>query len=339
MNRKQLSTVLAAAAVLVLLAFGAASALAVPPTCNPGDPDCDPDPGPVTTTQTVHLTVAQPSQGTIVDAAAPAPSSTGQINCGADCSQSYTYEQTCDGPDDCTESDVDNELLTATGGPAGYSPVFHVCNSNATGTTCTGEIVCGSTCSLSMDQNYRARVEWVDTTPPDTPTVTGPDKAGPTARHFSATATDNAGVTGMRFYLDDVLQSTDTTAPYEYDLPVESTSTGSHVVKARALDAAGNQSDSAGSKSVSVDKSATVAITAPADGGQYQAAPSVTFTHDGDVGTIVCQTLKGGTVVSTASSCTTSFTPDLAGKGDGDYTARVDFTDDVGNEAVATRAV
>lgn len=60
---------------------------------------------------------------------------------------------------------------------------------------------------------------------------------------FTATASDNVGVAGVVFEVDGVLLSEDLTAPYQATLPATSAYTsGVHVVRARARDAAGNLS-------------------------------------------------------------------------------------------------
>lgn len=60
---------------------------------------------------------------------------------------------------------------------------------------------------------------------------------------FTATATDNIGVVGVTFQVDGVTLREDLTAPYQATLPATSDYTsGVHVVRARARDAAGNLS-------------------------------------------------------------------------------------------------
>ncbi|MGH7570185.1 MAG: PQQ-dependent sugar dehydrogenase [Gemmatimonadales bacterium] len=85
-----------------------------------------------------------------------------------------------------------------------------------------------------------------DTEPP-TVTLTAPaDQAtGLTgALTLTATATDNVGVAGVQFQVDGVdLGPEDASAPYEATLPATSAyTTGVHVLRARARDAAGNVS-------------------------------------------------------------------------------------------------
>ena len=57
---------------------------------------------------------------------------------------------------------------------------------------------------------------------------------------FSATATDNIGVTKVEFYVDDTLKGTDTTSPYNMTLDSLTLTEGSHTLVGKAYDAAGN---------------------------------------------------------------------------------------------------
>ena len=57
---------------------------------------------------------------------------------------------------------------------------------------------------------------------------------------FSATATDNTGVTKVEFYVDNTLKGTDTTSPYSMTLDSLTLSEGNHVLVGKAYDSAGN---------------------------------------------------------------------------------------------------
>src|ERR1051326_4303117 len=80
-----------------------------------------------------------------------------------------------------------------------------------------------------------------DTTAPTT-SITAP-AAGATVSGtttVSASASDNVGVTKVEFYLDGVLQTTDTTSPYSWSWVTTGTANGSHTLQSKAYDAAGN---------------------------------------------------------------------------------------------------
>jgi hypothetical protein len=314
-------------ALAVLVVIGAGGALAQPP---------DPPGGSITTPVTVHLFVSpEPGDSTVVDTAAP----TGQINCGVggdDCHDTYGATVSCDDNGNCT-SNGPTETLTASGFPvAGYTARFLACPTTVAGSTCTSvESACGdTTCTLEMNRHTRVRVVWVDTAAPSKPTVSGPAKVGPAVRHFAGGgATDNTGVSAYRYFLDGADQGVSDTG---FDVPTGSLGAGTHHLAAVALDAAGNASERSDDLAFTVDKSAAVAITSPAAGGHFRAAPTFSFTHDADTGGITCQTLDAGAVVVHSSACSSSYTTHPSA--DGDYSVRVLFTDDVGNTASATRA-
>ena len=57
---------------------------------------------------------------------------------------------------------------------------------------------------------------------------------------FSATATDNVGVSKVEFYVDNVLKGTDTTSPYSMTFDSKTLTNASHALTAKAYDAANN---------------------------------------------------------------------------------------------------
>ncbi|MFP2957627.1 M20/M25/M40 family metallo-hydrolase [Myxococcus sp. 1LA] len=81
----------------------------------------------------------------------------------------------------------------------------------------------------------------VDETPPEvaiTAPTTGSTVSGVT--NVTVTATDASGVNRVEFLVDDALIATDTTAPYSFNWDTAAASNGSHTLKARAVDGAGN---------------------------------------------------------------------------------------------------
>jgi hypothetical protein len=186
-----------------------------------------------------------------------------------------------------------------------------------------------------MDANQLGRMSVADETPPSTATVAGPDKVGPTVHHFSASASDSAGVVSYRYYLDGVNQGL--FAPGTgYDAPVNSLSEGTHTLTARGRDAAGNESNAlSATKSFTVDRSTglTGVTTTPA---YTQSAPAISFTPPGDTASVACRTKLGGSTVSGPSACTSPYTPQGITT-DGLYSVEITVTDDVGNTATVTR--
>ena len=72
------------------------------------------------------------------------------------------------------------------------------------------------------------------------PTVSNTESGTSGTITFSATASDNVGVTKVEFYVDGVLKGTDTTSPYSMTLDSTTLANGTHTLTAKAYDAAGN---------------------------------------------------------------------------------------------------
>ena len=81
-----------------------------------------------------------------------------------------------------------------------------------------------------------------DTTPPS---VTAAVNGTTGTITFSATASDNIGVTQVEFWLDGALRDIDTTSPYAIDVNSTQLTNGTHSLVAKAYDAAGNTTTSA----------------------------------------------------------------------------------------------
>ena len=95
--------------------------------------------------------------------------------------------------------------------------------------------------------------------PPPPPPPPAPDTSAPTlgaieagdgstvnrVTTLSVTASDNVGVTEVRFFVDDNLVGSDTSAPYSVDWDTAAETEGDHVLRAEAEDAAGNVGQSA----------------------------------------------------------------------------------------------
>ena len=122
--------------------------------------------------------------------------------------------------------------------------------------------------------------------PPDTtaPTVGITSPAGGATVSgtvtMAATASDNVGVAGVRFFVDGApVGAEDSSAPYEASWDASTASEGSHTVTAQARDAAGNTTTSAGvtvTVSHTDTTSPSVAITSPAGGATVFGTINVT---------------------------------------------------------------
>ncbi len=116
----------------------------------------------------------------------------------------------------------------------------------------------------------------------------------------SATASDNRGVVGVQFLLDEVALGTEvTTEPYAISWDTTTASSGPHTLSARARDAAGNLTTSI-TVSVTIDNTApTVSMTAPADGATVSGMVTVSATASDNIGVIGVQLLLDGVALGT----------------------------------------
>ncbi|HUP61814.1 MAG TPA: Ig-like domain-containing protein [Thermoanaerobaculia bacterium] len=126
-----------------------------------------------------------------------------------------------------------------------------------------------------------------DLTPPTT-SITAPANGATVsgAVNVTASASDNVGVTRVEFFLDNVLQSTDTTSPYEWSWSTTTATNGTHSLVSKAYDAASNVGTSS-AVSVTVDNDTTpptTSITAPANGATVSGTVNVTASASDNVG-------------------------------------------------------
>ena len=111
-----------------------------------------------------------------------------------------------------------------------------------------------------------------DTTPPTT-SITAPANGATVSgtTTVTASASDNVSVTKVEFYLDNVLQSADTTSPYSWAWNTTTASNGAHALTSEAYDAAGNIGTST---AVSVTVSNLADTTPPTAPANLSASPT-----------------------------------------------------------------
>jgi hypothetical protein len=316
---------IAAFGTLLLLAL-AAPAQAIPPGCE--DPeDCPPEEIQHTST----LTVNPPAQGNI---GGPG------INCGAggDCSESFSWSETCIGfgpGRECTENgDVEDPVLTATGGPAGYAPSWSGCTSVSEDRKCT----------VHMNAAHTVSMTWIDITAPTVGLSMPASVVGP-ATVFTASAADNSGsISKVDFYVDGAPSpaGTDTAAPFQFapNLALYGHGTA-HTLQAIAQDGSGHRSVASPTSphGFTIDKQ-TGLNTLSTPPGNVTSAPSIDFAAPADISDagVTCTTRFGGAPTGSTSDCGSPYAPQLGGSPtDGLYTVEFRVEDKVGNIAIATR--
>ena len=94
---------------------------------------------------------------------------------------------------------------------------------------------------------------------------------------LSATASDNVGVTDVKFYVDNTALATVTTSPYSALWNTTAVGNGAHTIKAVAGDAAGNTTTS--TRTVTVDNAKpVVSLSAPGGGGPVSGTVTLSAT-------------------------------------------------------------
>ena len=161
-----------------------------------------------------------------------------------------------------------------------------------------------------------------DTTAPTT-AITAPANgatvSGTTA--VTASASDNVGVTKVEFYLDNALQSTDTTSPYASSWDTTTAANGAHALTSKAYDAAGNIGTSAAVNVTVSNVPDTTPPTAPANLAASGARKKINLTWTAsidNVGVTGYQVWRSssatGTFTQIATTTTTSYGDSVASR-------------------------
>ncbi len=107
----------------------------------------------------------------------------------------------------------------------------------------------------------------------------------------SAGATDNVGVTNVKFYLDGTLVKTDVQAPYQNEWKTTEAANGSHILSAVATDQAGNAATSSVTVTVANPdtRAPMVSLTAPKDGARVSGTVAVSAEASDNTGVVGVQ--------------------------------------------------
>ena len=193
-----------------------------------------------------------------------------------------------------------------------------------------GNVTTSAVVSVTVN-NADTTAPAISLTAPEAGTISG------AAVTVSATATDNVGVVGVQFRVDDAnLGVEDTTAPYSITLNTTTLANGPHTLTARARDAAGNVTTSpAVSVTVSnVDATApTIDMTSPPAGNVSGNAVALAAAANDNVGVAGVQFLLNGTTNIGAEDTTAPYTAtfDSTTVADGPHTLSARARDAAGN--------
>jgi hypothetical protein len=263
------------------------------------------------------------------------------INCtqsgGPDCSESYAddEEQICDPelkPPCHTVSTPPFVTFTAGANQNGFQfDHWTGCDS----TSGTG----GRTCELTVVADTALTATFVDG---QAPSVSSPSPGSGLQRGnitLGATASDNAGVTGVEFRVRGSVIGTDTSAPYSMQFDTSTVADGSATIRATAADARGNVGIA--ESTITIDNTApTLGVTGP-NGQTFGPGSTQSWTISSSdtngVGSTQCSLVPTGAPPSFGACSGGSAGHSVTGKPEGGYTLVVRATDNAGNVTTQSR--
>jgi len=158
---------------------------------------------------------------------------------------------------------------------------------------------------------------------------------------ISASATDNVGVTELRFYVDGLMVASDTSAPYSAAWNSAAAGYGAHAVAADAYDAAGNRG-SAQAISVTVsnamavdDVPPSISVTSPSASAILTGAVTIAASAMDNVGVTEVWFHADGQLIGKDSSPPFQLSWSSAVVPDGPHTLRADAVDAMGNWGIS----
>ncbi|UFS69118.1 Ig-like domain-containing protein [Geomonas sp. RF6] len=155
---------------------------------------------------------------------------------------------------------------------------------------------------------------------------------------ITASASDNAGVTGVQFYANGALIGTVSTAPYVYTWNTSSLTPGTYTISAKATDAAGNVGESS-SVQVTIGGDTvppTVAVTAPGPNASLSGGVTVTANATDNTGVTKIEVYDNGTVAFVSNQNSASYYWDTTLASNGTHTLTAKAYDAAGNVGLAS---
>ena len=160
--------------------------------------------------------------------------------------------------------------------------------------------------------------------------------------YINANASDNVGVAKVEFYIDNILNSTEFSSPYNYAWDTTALA-GPHVITAKAYDAAGNVGISASvtvtvNNSVVTDNAAPiVSLSAPVSGSIYSTAQTIVIKAiaSDNVGVAKVEFYDGATLLGADTTSPYSYSWPIVAANNGSHTLTAKAYDAAGNPAVS----
>ncbi len=145
---------------------------------------------------------------------------------------------------------------------------------------------------------------------------------------IEAEASDDYGVNKVEFYVDNDLQKTDTSPPYDYDWDPRPLSSGDYTLKARAYDTS-NQTNEDSIILTITDRSPTVSITSPPEGEIKTKVVTIEATASDDYGVNKVEFYIGNALQKTDTSPPYNFEWNTGPFSWGDYTIKAKVYDTI----------
>jgi chitinase len=151
----------------------------------------------------------------------------------------------------------------------------------------------------------------------------------------TVSATDNVGVTKVEFYLNGILQTTDTSIPYLYSLNTSSLASGTYSLMAKAYDAAGNigQSSAVSVTVVNDTTAPTVSLTSPVTNATLSGITALSAAASDNIGVSKVELYKNGVLLFVTNVAPYSYNWNTTTEANGSYTLIAKAYDNAGNVA------
>jgi hypothetical protein len=236
------------------------------------------------------------------------------------------------------QADSSTQPFTGTGATNGASPINV---SNLTSATISGlnpshayYFAVTAYDATGAESAYSNIVAIPESQPP-TVSITSPTNNASVSGTASVTAsaTDNVGVTKVEFYVNGVLQATDTATPYLYSWNTSGLAAGTYTLMAKAYDAAGNVGQSS-NVTVTVIKDTTaptVSLTAPTGGSTVSGAVAITSSASDNVGVTKVEFYENGVLLNATNVAPYSYNWNTTTVANGSYTLSAKAYDAAGN--------
>jgi chitinase len=154
----------------------------------------------------------------------------------------------------------------------------------------------------------------------------------------TADASDNVGVTKVEFYVNGILQETETSAPYVYSWNTSSLADGNYTLMAKAYDAAGNfgQSENVSLKVVKDSTPPSVSLTSPGNSATVSETVAIKAGADDNIGVARVEFYANGGLISASNVAPYSCNWDTKSESNGNYILSAKAYDAAGNVGLSS---